>query len=101
VVDQTRKLLLEIVSNPCRLVIANFLHSVYTQDPQADEGHFSLVAGYDPRAQRVLVLDPDLDDYQPYWVTEQVFLEGMATVDSSSGRARGYLSIRVPAKTGQ
>jgi hypothetical protein len=92
---QVGRTLAEVARCPNQFVIANFLHSVYTGDIEADEGHFALVAGYDRLARRVLVLDPDLDDYEPYWVSEEVFVDGMATHDLSALRSRGYLSIRL------
>ena len=92
---QVGQTLAEVARFPSQFVIANFLHSVYTGDIEADEGHFALVAGYDQLARRVLVLDPDLDDYEPYWVSEKVFVDGMATHDAASLRSRGYLSIRL------
>lgn len=90
---RARQTLTEIVSSASRFLIVNFLHGIYTGDPHGNIGHYALVAGYDPDQNSVLVLDPDLRDYQPYWVSEETFLDGMATHDEAAGRARGYLSI--------
>ncbi len=90
-----RQTLAEIARSAALFVVANFLHGIYTGDPHGTVGHYALIAGYDPARQSVLVLDPDIRDYQPYWVSEEVLLDGMATHDKSAGRSRGYLTIRV------
>jgi hypothetical protein len=93
-----RHTLTEIASSAALFLVANFLHGVYTGDPHGTVGHYALIAGYDPAQSSVLVLDPDIRDYQPYWVSEEVFLDGMATHDEAAGRSRGYLSIRVGSR---
>lgn len=92
---RAKQALTEIIRSTALFLVANFLHGVYTGDPHGTVGHYALIAGYDPVRQNVLVLDPDIRDYQPYWVSEETFLDGMATHDESAGRSRGYLSIRV------
>jgi hypothetical protein len=93
--SDTRQTLTEIAHSATLFLVANFLHGVYTGDPRGTIGHYALIAGYDSPRARVLVLDPDRRDYQPYWITEEVFLSGMATHDESAGCSRGYLAIRV------
>lgn len=96
---RVRRALGEIGRCASRFLVANFLQSAYTGAEHDTVGHFALVAGYDRDLASVLVLDPDLRDYHPYWVTEETFLDGMATHDESAGRSRGYLSVRVePAR---
>jgi hypothetical protein len=74
-------------------LIANFLQSSLTGDPEGSVGHFAPVAAYDARLGRVLILDPDRQWYEPYWVSDQTLLAGMATKDPQAKRARGYLWI--------
>lgn len=92
---RARQTLTAIANSAARFLVANFLHGIYTGDPHGNIGHYALIAGYDVAQNSVLVLDPDLRDYQPYWVSEETFLEGMATHDDAAGQARGYLSVRV------
>ena len=47
--------------------------------------------------RRALILDPDREWYEPYWVPESALIEAMATGDASSGVWRGFLWIRRPA----
>lgn len=79
-------------------MILNFLQSEYTGDPEGAVGHISPVAAYDEMNRRVLVLDPDRQYYEPYWVSEEVLLKGMATRDEASGKPRGYVYVKVDAE---
>ena len=63
-------------------LVANFLQSVYTGD--APVGHVSPVGAYDAKRARVLVFDVDRKWYEPYWVPEKAFVEGLATADPVS-----------------
>jgi hypothetical protein len=72
-------------------IIANFTQGAYTGD--ADSGHIAPVAAYDSKTKRVLILDPDRDWYEPYWVSEQTFVKGLATQDKNAGKSRGIVWI--------
>jgi hypothetical protein len=72
-------------------IIANFIQGTYTGD--ADVGHIAPVGAYDIKKKRVLVMDPDRKWYEPYWVSEETFLRGMATTDPASGMARGLIWV--------
>jgi hypothetical protein len=75
------------------LILANFLQSELTGDPEGKVGHVAPVGAYDSRSGRVLILDPDREYYEPYWVTLGTFLKGLETRDSDAGRNRGILWI--------
>jgi hypothetical protein len=74
-------------------IIANFIQGVYTGD--ADAGHIAPVGAYDAKTKRVLIMDPDREWYEPYWVSEDTFLDGMATGDKGSGMTRGFVWVKV------
>ncbi len=74
-------------------IIANFNQKVYTDDAEA--GHIAPIAAYDAKTKRVLIMDPDRLWYEPYWVSEDVFLNGMATHDKTSDQFRGYVTISI------
>ena len=76
-------------------ILANFSQGAYTGD--ADAGHIAPVAAYDAKNKRVLILDPDRDWYEPYWVSEETFIKGMNTVDKGSGKTRGLVWIKTGA----
>lgn len=60
-------------------------------------GHIAPVAAYDAETQRVLVLDPDREWYEPYWLPDEIALQGMATIDPDSGQPRGFVYVSVTA----
>lgn len=72
-------------------VIANFNQQVFTDD--ADAGHVAPIGAFDAKAGRVLVFDPDRDYYEPYWISVDTLLAGMATLDKGAGAHRGYVVI--------
>lgn len=74
-------------------IIANFDQEVFTGDTHV--GHIAPVAAYDEVKKRVLVLDPDREWYEPYWVSEETFLKGMMTQDRQAGKNRGWVWVRV------
>jgi hypothetical protein len=92
--SKARQTLLMAAVLPTHFVLANFLQSQYTGNPAATVGHYAPVGGYDER-RRVFILDPDSRSHEPYWVSEDAFLDGMATRDETTGKSRGYLSIRI------
>jgi len=81
------------------LVIANFLQSKLTGDPQGAVGHMAPLAAYDAAKGRVLVFDPDRRWYEPYWVSADTLLEAMATRDKTADKNRGYLWVRRKTST--
>jgi hypothetical protein len=75
------------------LILANFLQSELTGDPEGKVGHVAPVGAYDARTASVLILDPDREYYEPYWVPLATFLKGLETQDPDSGKNRGILWI--------
>ena len=77
------------------LIVANFLQSELTGDPDGAVGHMSPIGAYDALRRRVLVLDPDRTWYEPYWVSDTALLRAMSTRDvAGGGLARGFVWVR-------
>lgn len=93
---QLHEHLLEIGKTSHEFILANFVQGVYTGD--ADVGHYAPLGAYDAEKKRVLVLDPDREWYEPYWVSEKTLLKGMATRDPGTGQNRGYITVKVRAR---
>lgn len=74
-------------------IIANFLQSEFTGDPEGVVGHISPVAAYDEQNKRILILDVDRKYYEPYWVSEETFIKGMATSDKTANKLRGFVHV--------
>lgn len=78
------------------LLVANFLQSVCTGDPEGAVGHVAPIAAHDPRTHRVLILDPDRRWYEPYWVPDTTLLRALRTTDETTHRPRGLLHVTRP-----
>jgi hypothetical protein len=91
--QKIEKVLIENEASAKNMVIANFLQSEYTGDPEGAVGHVAPVGGYDAKLKRVLILDPDREYYEPYWVSLDTFVKGLATLDSDSGKNRGIIYV--------
>lgn len=70
-------------------LLASFKQGAYTGD--ADVTHISVVGGYDAKRKRVLILDTDREWYEPYWVSEDVFIKGLAL----AGKDAGYVKVKI------
>jgi len=92
-ITELHKNLLENEKSANDFIIINFIQGVFTGD--SDVGHISPIGGYDKKRSRVLVMDVDREWYEPYWVSEKVLAEGMATPDKTSGKSRGYIYIKL------
>jgi hypothetical protein len=77
-------------------IIANFIQGSFTGD--ANIGHIAPIGAYDSENKKVLILDPDREWYEPYWVSEATLLKGMATPDLQSMKNRGYVLITMPER---
>lgn len=74
-------------------LIINFIQGIYTDD--AIVGHLAPIGAYDAKRKQVLVMDPDREWYEPYWVSEGTLLKGMATIDRDWDRNRGYIWVKI------
>lgn len=96
---RTRRALVEALERAARsdkdFVLANFNQKTFTDD--ADVGHTAPVGAYDEETNRVLILDPDRKYYEPYWVTVDTLLAGMAAKRKGSNVSRGYIVVAVGA----
>ncbi len=91
---RVRELLTENERSDRSFIITNYLQNVLTGDPEGAVGHVAPIAAYDAKSEKVLVMDPDREYYEPYWVSEAAFIRSMNTVDKVSGKTRGLLWIR-------
>jgi hypothetical protein len=73
----------------------DFLLVNYARDAlgQAGFGHISPVAAYDRDTEQVLILDTARHKYPPTWVPVERLFAAMNTVDSSSGKKRGFVEV--------
>jgi hypothetical protein len=91
--DRVRKILVANEASAQDRVILNALQSELTGDPEGKVGHVMSIGAYDAKRDRVLILDPDREYYEPYWVGFAQLMNGMNTFDSDSGKNRGLIWI--------
>ncbi|RUS70018.1 hypothetical protein EGW08_022222 [Elysia chlorotica] len=62
---------------------------------QTGDGHFSPIAGYHEGRDLVLVLDTARFKYPPHWVKLEMLMDAMKTIDSETGKSRGYVMVSI------
>jgi hypothetical protein len=89
------EILVENEKSDADFILVNYLQSEFTGDPEGKVGHIAPVAAYDAATKRVLILDPDRQYYEPYWVSEDAFIKGMLTFDKTMKANRGLVRVKV------
>ncbi len=88
--DEFRSLVVKNLQEPGNFVIANYLRKVIGEE---SGGHISPLAAYNKETDRFLILDVSRYKYPPVWVKAEVLWKAMATVDSVSGKTRGFVLV--------
>jgi hypothetical protein len=88
--DSLRDLLKKALGNDGRFVLANYLRKSLGQ---VGGGHWSALAAYDPKADRVLILDVAKYKYPPAWVSLSALRQAIATLDTTSNKPRGLVIV--------
>jgi len=71
-------------------VLVNYLRKGIGQEKG---GHISPIAAYNEQADRFLILDVSRYKYPPIWVKATDLWRAMATMDSVSGKTRGFVLV--------
>lgn len=61
---------------------------------QTGSGHFTLVGGYHPKRDLILVLETATFKYPMHWAPLTAIYNGMCSLDKATGKPRGYMLIR-------
>jgi hypothetical protein len=93
-VDAFRTAARAAIADPDAILIVNFGRAEFGQAGIAGGGHISPVAAYNAKADRFLILDVARYKFLPSWVTADRLYAAMNTPDSSSGKSRGYVTVR-------
>lgn len=93
--DKFRSLVVENLQEPGNFVIVNYLR---TTIGQSRGGHISPIAAYNKETDRFLILDVSRYKYPPIWVRAEELWQAMATMDSSSGKTRGFVLVQHSSK---
>lgn len=89
-VNALRKLLRKALGNDGQFVLANYLRASLGQE---GAGHWSALAAFDKQSDSVLILDVAKYKYPPVWVGISTLRQAIATIDSTSNKARGLVIV--------
>ena len=89
--DEFRTMVVKNLEEPGNFVLVNYLRKVIGQETG---GHISPLAAYNKETDRFLILDVSRYKYPPVWVKASELWQAMATVDSDSGKTRGFVLVR-------
>lgn len=90
-IDGFRSMAAANLAQPGDYVLVNYLRSAIGQETG---GHISPLAAYHAGEDRFLILDVTRYMYAPVWVRTEDLWRAMSTVDSSSGKMRGFVSVK-------
>jgi hypothetical protein len=88
--DSLRNLLQKALLDDGQFVLANYLRAILGQ---VGGGHWSALAAYDAQSDRVLILDVAKYKYPPVWVSISTLRQAIATIDTTSNKARGLVLV--------
>ena len=88
--EQFRQLAIQNLQQPKNFLVVNYLRRSMGQK---GGGHISPVVAYNESSDRFLILDVARYRYSPVWVSASSLWEAMNTLDSTSGKTRGFLMI--------
>lgn len=85
-----RQQMVENLQTPGNFVLVNYLRRAIAQERG---GHISPIAAYHAATDSFLILDVSRYKYPPVWVNAAELWQAINTVDSVSGKTRGFLLI--------
>ncbi len=85
-----RALLQKALGDDGQFVLVNYLRTAVGQE---GGGHWSVLAAYDAESDRVLILDVAKYMYAPVWVGIGTLQKAIATIDTTSNKARGLVIV--------
>jgi len=88
--DSLRTLLQNTLGDDGQFVLVNYFRANLGQ---VGGGHWSVLAAYDAQSDRVLILDVAKYKYVPVWVGITTLRQAIATIDTTSSKARGLVII--------
>lgn len=88
--ESLRALLKSALGDDGQFVLANYFRGTLGQ---VGGGHWSALAAYDAETDSVLILDVAKYKYPPAWVSIRLLRQSIATMDSTSNKARGLVVV--------
>lgn len=91
-----RRLLAENERSDRDFLVAHYMQSVFTGDPEGAVGVYAPVGAFDAARDAVLILETDRKWYEPYWVPLDVFVKALSSPRDAGGKPAGGL-VRIEA----
>lgn len=88
--EDFRRLAIENLNEPQNYILINYLRREIGQERG---GHISPIAAYHAETDRFLILDVARYKYPPVWVRADELWRSMNTLDSTSGKTRGFILV--------
>jgi hypothetical protein len=88
--EEFRKIAAHILNEPNNFVLVNYLRKTIGQEKG---GHISPLAAYSEKTDRFLILDVSRYKYPPVWVKTAELWNSMNTLDTGSGKTRGFVVV--------
>ncbi|MEQ1920433.1 MAG: phytochelatin synthase family protein, partial [Elusimicrobiota bacterium] len=92
-VAAVRKLLVDGELSDRDFLIALYMQSVFTGDPEGAVGVYAPVGAFDPARDAVLILETDRKYYEPYWVSLNTFVKALSSLRDAEGKPAGGLVL--------
>ena len=92
-VAAVRKLLADGELSDGDFMIALYMQSVFTGDPEGAVGVYAPVGAFDPARDAVLILETDRKYYEPYWVSLSTFVDALSSLRDVDGKPAGGLVL--------
>lgn len=89
--DQFRDLARKNLSDPRDVILVNYRRPALNQP---GGGHISPIAAYHQKSDRFLILDVAAYKYPPTWVRTKELWNGINSVDQTSNRSRGLITVQ-------
>ncbi len=88
--ESLRTLLQKTLGDDGQFVLVNYLRQSLGQ---VGGGHWSVLAAYDAQSDHVLILDVAKYKYLPVWASTRTLHDAIATLDTTSQKARGLVIV--------
>lgn len=89
-----RQAAIKALRDPDTFLVVNVGRAVLGQGTIANGGHISPIAAYNAEEDRFLMLDVARYKYQPSWIPAERLFRALNTLDTTSGKSRGYVIAR-------
>ncbi|MEQ1527398.1 MAG: phytochelatin synthase family protein [Gallionella sp.] len=85
-----RTLLKKSLGDDGQYVLVNYLRAKLNQ---VGGGHWSVLAAYDAKSDKVLILDVAKYKYPPVWISISTLQQAIDTLDTTSNKSRGLVLV--------